>query len=108
MKTKIIEESGVSWLGGYAIWVAFCVFFVLIAASIGEFISKDAEGSGIPELKSILAGVNIYRYLSFQALIGKIIGLWAGLCAPLSIGKEGPFVHIAAGVANKLAKLKPF
>ena len=74
----------------------------MVSASIGEFISKDAEGSGIPEMKSILAGVNIYRYLSFQTLIGKIIGLMAGISAGLSIGREGPLVHLAGGVTNKL------
>ena len=62
-----------------------------------------------------MAGVNIYKYLSFQTLIGKTIGLFCGLIAGinepqlgLSIGKEGPFVHLAAGVANKLSKLKLF
>ena len=59
-------------------------------------------------MKSILAGVNIYRYLSFQTVIGKIIGLYSGFAAGLSIGKEGPFVHLAGGITNKLAKLKPF
>jgi len=80
----------------------------MIAASVGEYISKDAEGSGIPEMKSILAGVNIYRYLSFQTLIGKIIGLTAALSAGLSVGKEGPFVHLAGGITNKLCKLSYF
>ena len=41
-------------------------------------------------------------------MIGKLIGLFAGLASGLSIGKEGPFVHLAAGIANKLSKLKPF
>ncbi len=59
-------------------------------------------------MKSILAGVNIYKYLSFQTLIGKTIGLFCGLVAGACIGKEGPFVHLAAGVANKLAKLRCF
>jgi H+/Cl- antiporter ClcA len=80
----------------------------IILNPFSHFISKDAEGSGIPEIKSILAGVNIYRYLSFRTMVGKIIGLTAGLSAGLSIGKEGPFVHIAASVANKLMKLKSF
>jgi chloride channel 2 len=93
---------------GLIIWVSFAIFFAMIAASVGEYVSRDAEGSGIPEIKSILAGVNIYRYLSFKALIGKIMGTWIGLCAGLSIGKLGPFVHISCGVANKLAKLKAF
>ena len=62
---KITGEEYMSWIFGYLLWVCLAVFFMLIAASIGEFVSKDAEGSGIPELKSILSGVNIYRYLSF-------------------------------------------
>ena len=53
------------WGWGYLTWVLFAVFFTMIAASIGEYVSRDAEGSGIPEMKSILAGVNIYKYLSF-------------------------------------------
>ncbi len=68
-----------SYLLGYFLWVLFSVCFCLLAAAVGQFISRDAEGSGIPELKSILAGVNIYKYLSFQTLIGKTIGLFCGL-----------------------------
>ena len=96
------------WWLGYFSWVLFTIFFAMIAASVGVCISRDAEGSGIPEVKSILAGVNIYKYLSFQTVIGKVIGLFAALVAGLSIGKEGPFVHLATGVANKLAKLRCF
>ena len=104
----LCEDIGLSFIPSFAIWIGFTVFFTMIAASVGEFISRDAEGSGIPEMKSILAGVNIYRYLSFQTVIGKIIGLYSGFAAGLSIGKEGPFVHLAGGITNKLAKLKPF
>ena len=96
------------WWSGYFIWIGLAIFFTMIVVSIGEYVSRDSEGSGIPEIKSILAGVNIYRYLSFQALIGKIFGTWIGFCAGLSIGKLGPFVHISCGIANKLAKLKVF
>ncbi len=103
-----MTEMGMSWMMGYGVWVLMALLFIMIAASIGEYVSKDAEGSGIPEMKSILSGVNIYRYLSFQTLIGKIIGLTAGLCAGLSIGKEGPFVHIAGAIANKLSKFQLF
>ena len=37
-----------------------------------------------------------------------MIGLIAGLIAGLPIGREGPFVHMSACVASKLAKLKCF
>jgi chloride channel 2 len=101
-------NSDLPYMYQFAIWVSLALFLTLIATSVGEYISKDAEGSGIPEMKSILAGVNIYRYLSFQTLIGKIIGLTAALSAGLSVGKEGPFVHLAGGVTNKLWKLSYF
>ena len=80
--------------------------FGLIAASTGKFISTDAEGSGIPEVKSILSGVHISRYLSISTLSAKIAGLIAGCAAGLSIGKEGPFVHISAILANKMTKMR--
>lgn len=59
-------------------------------------------------MKSILAGVNIFRYLSFRTLLGKILGLFSALAGGLSVGKEGPFVHISAGIVNKLSKFAPF
>ena len=101
-------QSESRWWLGYLLWVVFGIGFAMLAAAAGEFISRDAEGSGIPEVKSILAGLNIYKYLSFQTLIGKVIGLYFALVAGLSIGKEGPFVHLATGVANKLSKLSLF
>jgi len=64
-KRRLITEYELSWISGYLLWILFCVFFTMISASIGEYISRDAEGSGIPEMKVILAGVNIYKYLSF-------------------------------------------
>ncbi len=30
-------------------------------------------------MKTVLSGINIYRYFSFNAFIGKIIGLFAAL-----------------------------
>ena len=59
-------------------------------------------------MKSILAGVNIYRYLGFQTFVGKIVGVVSANAAGLSIGKEGPFVHISGIIAHKLCKLRIF
>jgi chloride channel 2 len=108
LKLYLAVDLDLGFVPSFAIWTGFTMFFTMIAASVGEFISKDAEGSGIPEMKSILAGVNIYRYLSFQTVIGKIIGVYSGYAAGLSIGKEGPFVHLAGGITNKLSKLNFF
>jgi chloride channel 2 len=80
----------------------------LIIKNYRALISTEAEGSGIPEMKAIIAGIDIYKYLSLQTCFGKMIGLIAGLIGGLPIGREGPFVHISACVASKLAKFKCF
>ena len=97
-RIKLVEQFGFHWTLSLLIWTRIIMALTAIAASVGQFISHDAEGSGIPELRSILAGTNIYRYLSFRTLIGKLVGLIPALAAGLSVGKEGPFVHIAAGI----------
>ena len=49
----------------FVIWIFYALFFAMVAGSVGKWIAMDAEGSGIPEMKAILGGVNIYRYLGF-------------------------------------------
>ena len=61
------------------------IIFLLLATSVGYFISADADGSGIPEMKTVLSGMNIYRYFSFNALIGKVIGLFAAITGGIFI-----------------------
>ena len=60
-------------------WVISAVFLFFIASSVGFFISPDSDGSGIPEMKTVLSGISIYRYFSFNAFIGKIIGLFSAI-----------------------------
>lgn len=59
-----------------------------------------AAGSGIPEIKTILSGFVIRGYLGSFTLATKSIGLALSVASGLSLGKEGPFVHIAACVGN--------
>lgn len=91
----------------FLIWISYCLFFVVIAACVGRFISKDAEGSGIPEIKAIIGGTEIFRYLSKLTLCGKVVGLIAANTAGLSIGREGPFIHISCIIANQISSI-PF
>jgi len=77
-KRKLIALSGSS-IFNLIFWILSAIAFFLIATSVGYFISADADGSGIPEMKTVLSGINIYRYFSFNAFIGKIIGLFAAL-----------------------------
>lgn len=77
-KRKMIALSGSS-IFNFVFWIITSVAFFLIATSVGYFISADSDGSGIPEMKTVFSGINIYRYFSFNAFIGKVIGLFAAL-----------------------------
>ncbi|CAN7996816.1 unnamed protein product [Ixodes hexagonus] len=61
--------------------------------------------SGIPEMKTILRGVILKEYLTFRALVAKVIGLTCTLGSGLPLGKEGPFVHISSMIATVLSRL---
>jgi H+/Cl- antiporter ClcA len=69
---------------------------------------KFYTGSGVPEMKSILSGNSMERYLSFRTLLAKALGLIAALGSGLQIGRLGPFVSISSCIANLLLKLKFF
>ncbi|KAI5476133.1 voltage-gated chloride channel [Pseudohyphozyma bogoriensis] len=66
-----------------------------------------ASGSGIPEIKTILSGFVIRGYLGTWTLATKSVGLALSVASGLSLGKEGPFVHIASCVGNILSRAFP-
>jgi len=99
-----IEQNS---LGYFLLCLLVSLIFAFTGCTICYFF-RDAEGSGIPELKSTLAGISIYKYLSFQTLLAKIFGLFFAIGSGLFVGREGPFVHISAAVANNLAKFNYF
>ncbi|KAI6131653.1 chloride channel [Pisolithus croceorrhizus] len=63
-----------------------------------------AAGSGIPEIKTILSGFVIHGYLGARTLFTKSLGLALSVGSGLSLGKEGPFVHIASCVGNIVSR----
>ncbi|KAG9045510.1 hypothetical protein FS837_006172 [Tulasnella sp. UAMH 9824] len=63
-----------------------------------------ASGSGIPEIKTILSGFVIHGYLGGVTLFTKSVGLALSVASGLSLGKEGPFVHIACCVGNIVSR----
>lgn len=53
-------------------------------------------------MKAIMAGVNLPGMLSFKTYVSKVFGMICMLSSGMSLGKEGPFVHIAGCLANSL------
>eukprot|EP01134_Creolimax_fragrantissima_P007527 CFRG7527T1 len=92
----------------FIIWSVWGLTFALIAAMFVEKMSPQARGSGIPEMKTIIAGADLVGYLSLRTLAAKMIGLVSVVSSGLSVGKEGPFVHICSIIANRLMTLPNF
>ena len=106
-KRKIWANTEYPFLN-YFLWVITSVISILCATSVGFFISPDADGSGIPEMKTVLSGVPIYRYFSFNAFIGKSLGIFAAIVSGASVGKVGPYVHLSCLICTQLMKSSYF
>ena len=106
-KRKIWANTSYPFLN-YFTWVITSVLFILCATSVGYFISPDADGSGIPEMKTVLSGVPIYRYFSFNAFVGKSLGIFAAIVSGASVGKVGPYVHLSCLICTRLMKSSYF
>mmetsp|Transcript_25305 Transcript_25305/g.35454 ORF Transcript_25305/g.35454 Transcript_25305/m.35454 type:complete len:207 (+) Transcript_25305:623-1243(+) len=92
----------------WVIWTFFLIASVIVCIFLTAFIAPSASGSGVPEMKTILSGMELGNSLSFRCLITKTFGLVLSLGSGLSIGKVGPFVHIGCVVANQLGRLTIF
>jgi CIC family chloride channel protein len=62
----------------------------------------DARGSGIPQTKTALFAGN--GTISLQTVFGKFVCSSASLASGIALGREGPSVHIGAGIASVLAR----
>ncbi|ESO07524.1 hypothetical protein HELRODRAFT_131097, partial [Helobdella robusta] len=91
----------------YFSWMIAPLILVLFSTGFTRIVSPQAIGSGIPEIKTIMRGVSMNEYLTFNTLLAKVIGLSTAVGSGLPIGKEGPFVHVASISAFLLAKLFP-
>jgi chloride channel 3/4/5 len=60
----------------------------------------SAAGSGVAEVKVILSGFVLHGYLGVRTLVIKTLGLILSVASGLSLGKEGPYVHISTALGN--------
>ena len=65
----------------------------------------SAAGSGVAEVRVILSGFVLHGFLGLKTLIIKTGALTLAVASGLSLGKEGPYVHIAACVGNIACRL---
>lgn len=70
------------------------------AAKRPPLVYYPAAGSGVAEVKVINSGFVLHGYLGVKTLVAKTLGLVLAVASGLSLGKEGPYVHIAACIGN--------
>lgn len=68
-------------------------------------VSPSCSLSPPPQIKTILSGFIIRGYLGKWTLITKTVTLVLAVSSGLSLGKEGPLVHVACCCANILCHL---
>lgn len=92
-------------------WMLFClwsVMFALLSCFFTRTICREAAGSGLPEMKTILGGTIKPVLLSFRLVLAKVGGLALALIAGLSVGKEGPLVQVSGALADQVMRLPLF
>ncbi|KAG7991561.1 hypothetical protein I3843_02G082600 [Carya illinoinensis] len=98
---SIIQKS---YVAGFIVYVLINLVLVLSSVYIITHFAPAAAGSGIPEIKGYLNGVDIHGVLLFRTLIGKIFGSIGSVGGGLALGKEGPLVHTGACIASLLGQ----
>ncbi|XP_028026913.1 H(+)/Cl(-) exchange transporter 5 isoform X3 [Bombyx mandarina] len=96
-----------AYIISYLFYILWALIFAALSASLVRMFAPYACGSGIPEIKTILSGFIIRGYLGKWTLIIKVVGLILSVSSGLSLGKEGPMVHIASCLGNILSYLFP-
>lgn len=89
----------------FLVFISMAVSFAAAAAFLVKRYAPYAAGSGVPEIKTVLSGVELKGYLSLWSMVVKIIGLGFAVSSSLNLGKEGPFVHLASALASVLGSL---
>lgn len=95
------------WGSPYLAYLFYQTVFAL-TASLFVYIEPVSAGSGIPEVKCFLNGIDIPRIVRFKTLVCKVVGVTFSVAAGLPVGKEGPMVHsgsvVAAGISQGRSK----
>lgn len=88
----------------YLIYTIFALLLAFISAYLVKSYAPYAAGSGISEIKCIIAGFVMKGFLGFWTFLIKSICLPLAIASGLSVGKEGPSVHYAVCVGNVISR----
>ncbi|KAM7466789.1 hypothetical protein LguiB_014351 [Lonicera macranthoides] len=98
---SIIQKS---YVAGFVVYILINLALVFSSGYIVTQFAPAAAGSGIPEIKGYLNGIDTHGILLFRTLIGKVFGSIGSVGGGLALGKEGPLVHTGACIASLLGQ----
>jgi CIC family chloride channel protein len=103
LENKLIESAlrapGRSWIA----WTILTpVLGGLACGALLEFVVPNARGSGIPQVKAAFASTT--AAVPLRDAIGKFFVSSLQIGSGASLGREGPTVHICAGIASWLGR----
>src|SRR5579883_2780621 len=112
----VVLGQGVGALGGWRQSISHLLpaYYVLpivglvggfLAGWLVETIAPAASGSGMSEVKAVLAWVP--RPLNLRIALVKLVSATLVLATGIPLGKEGPTVQIGAALANQLSRWFP-
>jgi chloride channel 3/4/5 len=101
------SSSGSALASEMGIYIILTVLFAVLASWLCWEYAPCAAGSGIIEIKTILGGIRMNEYVAGHVLFIKCVALCASVGSGLSLGKEGPFVHLGTCIGANIGKLFP-
>lgn len=75
------------WEAAFFVLLITCIFYASVAGVLC-WMEPTAAGSGIPEIKAYLNGINLNKVVRIRVLIFKVIGMCFSVGAGLPLGKR--------------------
>lgn len=112
----VLLKVSSGWLGAWRVhasnqfpaWIVLPlvgVSFGFLSGLLVQRLAPEAGGSGIPDVKATLANVPIK--LSWRIALVKLVSAIVALGSGLTLGRQGPTVHIGAALAGGLSRYLP-
>ncbi|KAJ1733005.1 hypothetical protein LPJ61_001768, partial [Coemansia biformis] len=88
------------WVLQYVVFIFDANLFAAVSTFLVTEYAPYAAGQGIAEIKTIMSGFTMRRFLGLRTLCIKCVGVVLSVASGLSLGKEGTMVHIACCCSN--------
>lgn len=92
-------------LFNFFVYTVFALLYCSAAYILVQLLAPYAASSGLPEVRTILGGFVIHRFLGIWTGIVKSVAVVLAVASGLTLGKEVPLVHIASCIGNILPRI---